>query len=175
MRRHGVAQGPKFYDQRHLESAQRGAPVVLKLTREVARHVTGSVLDLGCGLGILAEFVEGPYLGVDFSPVAIRLAGERNTNPHAKFMLADICQFKPSITYDTVVAVETLEHLDDPSLVAALAIRSAKQRIIVSVPQDMQGCAHVWPRWEPRDIKKMLGQGTRTYRFGPWWIGTLDL
>ena len=175
MRRYGVAQGPEFYDQKHLESEQRGAPKVLELTKEISQHVVGSVLDLGCGLGVLAKFVEGLYLGIDFSPVAIRLARERNANPQAEFILADLRQFEPTIAYDTVAIIETLEHLDEPAQIMALALKSATRRIILSVPQDMRGLAHVWPRWEPKDIEMMLGPGTWTYPFGPWWIGILNL
>jgi SAM-dependent methyltransferase len=181
MKKYGVAQGSEFYDT--VYQRYEGNPELIKeglsrfraLAEEVSRHVIGSVLDLGCGFGFLAEFVEGAYVGVDFSPVAVQVARENSMNPQAKFMLADIRYFESSTIYDTVVALETLEHLDDPVQAVELAKRLATQRIIISVPRDMPGTAHVWPTWRARNVVRVLGAGARVYRYKRWRIGILDI
>jgi 2-polyprenyl-3-methyl-5-hydroxy-6-metoxy-1,4-benzoquinol methylase len=173
----GVAEGPEFYDSAHGRYKKR--PKLMRpdwdrfraLAEEISKYVVGSVLDLGCGLGFLAEFVKGPYIGVDFSPVSIQMAKEWNTNPSAEFILADIRHFEPSITFDTITAIEVMEHLDNPFQAAELAKRLALKRIVISVPRHMPGGSHVWPTWTGDDVIRLLGPGTEVYRYRRWRIG----
>ena len=52
-----------------------------------------SVLELGCGSGILATSISnyvGDYLGIDIASNAIALASKKNQNPKIQFMASDV-------------------------------------------------------------------------------------
>jgi SAM-dependent methyltransferase len=89
----------------------------------VRRDKLGRVLEIGCGPGQLAAFLldQGveSYVGLDFSPTAIRLAqqaasggrfvvGDARTSP-----LYDQCE------YDAIICTEVLEHIEDDLLVVS--------------------------------------------------------
>ena len=90
------------------------------------RHLkpAGSVLDIGCGEGLLAQWLarECPrYVGVDLSAEAIALARARNL-PFAEFMIEDAENFRPGARFDVIIFNECLYYLDRP---AELAMRLA--------------------------------------------------
>lgn len=79
-----------------------------------------SVLDLGCGHGLVADHLsqnghEGTYLGIDSSPELLRLAQERTYDHAASFELVDMAepdwQENVSGVYDLVCAFAVLHHL----------------------------------------------------------------
>lgn len=156
------AQGPDYYDGRFRRSITLPQKLAQKRYRNriVAGYVTGSVLDLGCGLGLLADLVgEQEYLGVDFSPVALQWAREYTANPNARFWQYDICALPEDMgTFDTVVLCEVLEHVEDPQAVADIALRLARQRVVVVVPVNMPGGAHLWPTWDQEKLETLLGE-----------------
>ena len=80
-------------------------------------HPEGSVLDLGCGEGILQERLGSTnyrrYLGVDVSQAAIELARSRQ-NENTGFVCADVATFVPDAPFDVIVFNEVLYYLDDP-------------------------------------------------------------
>ena len=70
-----------------------------------------SLLDLGCGSGILALAAEildaKKILGVDFDPACVRIAKEnalKNRLPLTRFRRADVLRWKAASTYDIVTA-----------------------------------------------------------------------
>jgi 2-polyprenyl-3-methyl-5-hydroxy-6-metoxy-1,4-benzoquinol methylase len=79
----------------------------------------GSVLDLGCGEGVLFEHISSAngvdYTGVDFSQVAIDAAVAKIRN-HAveRFVCADVVSFDPAAGFDVIVFNEILYYLADP-------------------------------------------------------------
>ncbi len=80
-------------------------------------HPGGSVLDAGCGEGLLAGRL-GPagysrYLGLDISREAIDLA-TRHGFPDATFVQGDVRTYQPETRFDTVVLNEVLYYLTDP-------------------------------------------------------------
>lgn len=64
-----------------------------------------SVLDFGCGRGDLLEMLGPNAHGVDFSPKAVEICKERGLS-------AEVGD-KPFGWWDTIVATEVMEHLDD--------------------------------------------------------------
>lgn len=93
-----------------------------KLLNLVQRTVTnGSILiDIGCGMGILAEAVSykvNKYIGVDISIERIRQSRERIKYPHRYFVVADAeyLPFKDS-SFNTAISLEVIEHLPDTDL-----------------------------------------------------------
>jgi len=95
-----------------------------------------TILDVGCGDGRLADFMDGLgiYRGVDLSDSAIRLA--KGLTGGKDFQAKDIEHVEGR--YDLITLVEVLEHVPDqsvPAFLAALADRmEAGGRILISVP-----------------------------------------
>ncbi|MFN8348751.1 MAG: class I SAM-dependent methyltransferase [Spirosomataceae bacterium] len=126
--------GHEFYDQKGIFekyvsiSAWRGIPseqleksVVLSL---LPPHLTGTVLDLGCGYGELAQTLlqEGVkrYTGVDSSRKMIAFGNAVVKDQRAELIQADITKWTyPSETYDLVVACSVLHYIDDLNNVLA--------------------------------------------------------
>ncbi|MGY1619821.1 class I SAM-dependent methyltransferase [Geodermatophilus sp. SYSU D00691] len=76
----------------------------------------GSVLEVGCGEGILLDHLgdgRSRFSGVDVSPVAIDRARERHVG-RGRFSCADAASFVPDDEYGVVVFNEVLYYLDDP-------------------------------------------------------------
>lgn len=131
------------------EIEDRGATGLETLSLHVKRyqfaasHVRGDrVLDLACGVGygtrILAdahpECVE--VVGVDLASSAVAYARSQYGGNRIHFEQEDAFSFRDSRGFDTIVSLETIEHLPDP---AAIVRRFAELlrpggRIIASVP-----------------------------------------
>ncbi len=91
----------------------------------------GRLLDLACGVGygtrLLADRAAGirEAVGVDLSGDAVRYAGARYGRAGVRFEVGDALTFEDAAGFDTVVSLETVEHVPDPArllerLVAAL-------------------------------------------------------
>lgn len=186
MKRHGAALGADYYDQewkhdfRRRETSRKLAWERREaLAKAVAAHTVGSVLDLGCGYGVLSRFVHRPYLGVDFSPFVIGKARQLNGGNRAEFLAGDILDLPELDLFDTVAMLEVLEHLDDPAQMVDLARPLARKRIVVSVPKRSYSGSdpkcHVWPTWSEEDVKRVLGAGAVCYPFRRWRIGVWEV
>jgi SAM-dependent methyltransferase len=96
------------------------------------------VLDIGCGPGRLATLLleQGveQYIGVDFSPVAVEMAGRNVPDPRARFLAGDARD--PAIyrdnPHEVLICTEVLEHVDADLEVVAAFIPG--RRCICSVP-----------------------------------------
>jgi 2-polyprenyl-6-hydroxyphenyl methylase/3-demethylubiquinone-9 3-methyltransferase len=100
----------------------------LKNNEEVARygviislisHYFGnevSILDLGCGTGIICEKLDQKYsyyTGVDLSDEAIKQASEKS-NKKTEFLAEDLLKYIPTRKYDIVVFNESLYYFEKP-------------------------------------------------------------
>jgi len=77
----------------------------------------GSVLDVGCGEGVLQEKL-GPrtycrYVGIDISSEAIGQASHKE-DEKTSFVCADVNNYVPTESFDAIVLNEILYYLDDP-------------------------------------------------------------
>ena len=86
-----------------------------------ARHVSpGRVLDIACGVGygtrLLADRCRDltETVGVDVSPEAVDYAVRHYGRDGVRFLLHDAMQFADPERFDTVVSLETFEHLPRP-------------------------------------------------------------
>jgi len=78
----------------------------------------GSILDLGCGEGILRERLDpasySRYVGVDIAQTAIDAARARSSAAAASFICCDITTFEPDAGFDVIVLNEVLYYVQDP-------------------------------------------------------------
>lgn len=114
--------------------AQTKDPLVQQRLAAVANLVPpqATVLDLAAGAGLIRHGLHHPasYTPVDFSPEALKLCDVPGIQ-------ADCTKVPvPDDSYDTVLALEILEHLDHPRLVLNEAIRIASLQVIVTVPNN---------------------------------------
>jgi 2-polyprenyl-3-methyl-5-hydroxy-6-metoxy-1,4-benzoquinol methylase len=101
------------------------------------QHVTGRVLDAACGCGygskiLLENAVE--VVGVDYSLEAIGWAREFFRGPH--FIRGKIEESPWTGQFETVVSLETLEHLQNPEEALKAFRRSCIGTLIASVPNE---------------------------------------
>jgi SAM-dependent methyltransferase len=80
-----------------------------------------SLLDLGCGNGVLSRHVSIPYVGVDASPSLIKEAKRYRTN-HAQFYVADVTKPLPfAMQFSCVTFILSLQNIADPAAAIATA------------------------------------------------------
>jgi SAM-dependent methyltransferase len=86
-----------------------------------ARYVrTGRLLDIACGVGYGTRFLTDrtkhvtAALGVELSAAAVDYANDRYANDRTAFLACDAMQFEDAEGFDTIVSIETIEHLPDP-------------------------------------------------------------
>jgi SAM-dependent methyltransferase len=81
----------------------------------------GRLLDIACGVGYGTRFLSdqaaqvGSALGLDLSESAVSYAEERYANERTSFRAGDAMRFDDPEGFDTVVSIETIEHLPDPA------------------------------------------------------------
>jgi trans-aconitate methyltransferase len=93
--------GTDFYARMPAELNDNARAIFYPLFREVVNdillHGSSSVLEVGCGSGVLAEMVmqksKASYRGFDFSEVAIQNACSHTGHPEA-FLVGDTSPFK---------------------------------------------------------------------------------
>jgi ubiquinone/menaquinone biosynthesis C-methylase UbiE len=101
-----------------------------------------SVLDVGCGEGVLTErfadrVQEGHVVGVDLEDPELREEWSRRSRPNLEFRTLS----GPDLPFgndefDVACALEVLEHVPDPERTLTEMIRVARRHVIVSVPRE---------------------------------------
>ena len=109
--------------------------------REKARYhwassrVTGKkLLEVGCSNGYGSQFFDNSidYLGLDYDPAIIEVAREEGWGANCTFINADINTFELG-QYDTIVAMEVIEHIDTGKEIAQKLKKHCK-RLLITVP-----------------------------------------
>ncbi len=113
----------------------KGDPVFPRETTRyqwAAQNIIGSkILEIGCSTGYGRQFFgDVDYTGLDYDPVIVQVAQEQGWN--GKFVQADINQF-PLDQYDSIVAFEVIEHLDNGLELVEL-LKGHCKRLLITVP-----------------------------------------
>jgi len=107
------------------------------------RAAPTSVLDVGCGEGVLTErwaraLGDRPVLGIDLDDSKLKeeWAGRRRQN--LSFAAVDVAERLPYADdeFDLASAIEVLEHVPDPEHTVAEMARVARRHLLVSVPRE---------------------------------------
>jgi SAM-dependent methyltransferase len=111
--------------------------------REVTRYkwaneniIGKKIFELGCSSGYGTQFFpkDIDYTGLDYDPIIVEVAQEQNWLPDAKFINADINQYELD-QYDTIVAFEVIEHLDN-GLEIVEKLKAHCKRLLITVPMN---------------------------------------
>ena len=101
-----------------------------------------SVLDVGCGEGVLTEqWAErldgGRIVGVDLDDGKLRAEWARRSRPNLEYRAEDATSLSfDDDEFDLATAIEVLEHLPNPEATLAEMARVAERHLLVSVPRE---------------------------------------
>lgn len=126
------------------------SPVVKRLMAGFERDMVelldrarpASILDVGCGEGVLTEkWAErlggGRVVGLDLDDPKLKQEWERRSQPNLEFRtgLGDQLPYSDG-EFEAASAMEVLEHVPDPEAVVAEMARVASGWLLVSVPRE---------------------------------------
>ena len=113
------------------------------LDRLFARADPQSVLDVGCGEGVLTcrwaeQLGDRPVLGIDLPDPKLEAewGTRRRANLEFRAMTVDELSCFPARSFDLAAAIEVLEHVPDPERTLAEMARVAARHLLVSVPRE---------------------------------------
>jgi ubiquinone/menaquinone biosynthesis C-methylase UbiE len=110
------------------------------LLEEVTALGPGSVLDAGCGEGIVAAWLsralpEAALVGVDARPDAV--SEFRARNPGVRAEVGDLYELPfGDSEFDVVMAIEVLEHFERPADALRELARVARTAVVLTVPHE---------------------------------------
>jgi SAM-dependent methyltransferase len=102
-----------------------------------SQNVLGNkILEIGCSSGYGIQFLPKgiDYTGIDYDSKIIDVARLQNWRDDAKFFYADINTF-PLEQYDTIIAFEVIEHLDN-GLEIVEKLKKHCKRLLITVPHN---------------------------------------
>jgi 2-polyprenyl-3-methyl-5-hydroxy-6-metoxy-1,4-benzoquinol methylase len=108
----------------------------------LARADPSSLLDVGCGEGVLVHrwaqrLSERRVVGIDLEEESIQAGWSRRQAPNLEYrtMAAENLPFAAN-EFDLASAIELLEHVPDPEHTLAELARCAERHLLVSVPRE---------------------------------------
>ena len=118
----------------------KGDPV---LPREATRYLWANrnllgknILEIGCSTGYGSQFIpnDSNYMGLDYDPIIIDVAREQEWGLNTSFTNADINTY-PLAQYDTIIAFELIEHIDN-GLEIAQKLKQHCKRLLLTTPHN---------------------------------------
>jgi len=136
---------------------------------------TQSIKEVGCGAGFSMEHIkravpDAKLCGSDIDPVLVEMA--RKKNPGVSFETESIYELPDADnSYDVVICLEVLEHLENPKAALKELCRISKSKVIISTPREPIWCALNMARgkyWTslgntPGHINHWSSRGLRTF------------
>jgi 2-polyprenyl-3-methyl-5-hydroxy-6-metoxy-1,4-benzoquinol methylase len=108
-----------------------------------ARADPQSVLDVGCGEGVLThrwaeQLGDRPVLGVDLPDARLEVEWRTRRRANLEFRAMDVDELSgfPAGSFDLAAAIEVLEHVPDPERTLAEMARVAARHLLISVPRE---------------------------------------
>ena len=107
-----------------------------------ARAAPGSVLDVGCGEGVLVhrwarQRPDARFVGIDLQEESIQAGWARHTAPNLEYRTVEASTLPfGDGEFELASAIEVLEHLPDPQRTLAEMARCARSHLLVSVPRE---------------------------------------
>lgn len=102
----------------------------------------GSVLDVGCGEGVLTHewaqrLGDGRIVGIDLDDPKLHDEWRERRRPNLEYQVADATALSfADGEFDLAAAIEVLEHVPDPEATVAEMARVARRHLLVSVPRE---------------------------------------
>jgi 2-polyprenyl-3-methyl-5-hydroxy-6-metoxy-1,4-benzoquinol methylase len=106
------------------------------------RAAPSSVLDVGCGEGVLTvEWAERlgdrRVVGIDLDDPKLRAEWEQRRRPNLEFRAEEATRLSfADDEFDLAAAIEVLEHVPEPEATLAEMARVARGHLLVSVPRE---------------------------------------
>ena len=99
-----------------------------------SRATGKTLLEVGCSNGYGSQFFDNSidYLGLDYDAAIVQVAQEEGWGENKRFINADINTFELG-QYDTIVAMEVIEHIDTGREIAQKLKKHCK-RLLITVP-----------------------------------------
>lgn len=101
------------------------------------RNLLGkNILEIGCSTGYGSQFLPNDinYMGLDYDPIIIGVAREQEWGLNTSFTNADINTY-PLAQYDTIIAFEMIEHIDN-GLEIAQKLKQHCKRLLLTTPHN---------------------------------------
>jgi 2-polyprenyl-3-methyl-5-hydroxy-6-metoxy-1,4-benzoquinol methylase len=124
----------KYYDQKEVWKRCDNSITEIKRAKEVINLIpdeVNSVLDIGCGNGIVTNMIKKPFIvGLDFAKIPL-------TQVKTNAIQASIDRLPiKSKEFDLIILTEVLEHLDDETYIKAIEeIKRLKaNHLLITVP-----------------------------------------
>jgi SAM-dependent methyltransferase len=129
----------------------------------IPNHVTGRLLDLGCG--------KVPLYGVYKDMVTDIVCVDWDNSPHGSEFLDEACDLSQELpfendSFDTVILSDVLEHLPDPYLLLREVARILRNngKLLVSVPfmYNLHECPYDYYRYTEHAVKFLTERSNLT-------------
>jgi 2-polyprenyl-3-methyl-5-hydroxy-6-metoxy-1,4-benzoquinol methylase len=107
-----------------------------------SRAAPASILDVGCGEGVLTEewaerLGDGRIVGIDLDDPKLRAEWDKRSRPSLDFRVEEATSLSfADGEFDMATAIEVLEHVPEPEATLAEMARVAGRRLLVSVPRE---------------------------------------
>lgn len=130
-----------FYVKKDLCAYSRVARKLRLLTTlKNMRLPIKSILEIGCGAGFSAQYLNGKFerfVGLDYSEKLIEYAEKHNSSMHTQFVCKNINEFKTEEKFDVILMIGVLHHIPDAGHVIENLKKYLKDNgvIIVNEPQ----------------------------------------
>jgi 2-polyprenyl-3-methyl-5-hydroxy-6-metoxy-1,4-benzoquinol methylase len=113
------------------------------LARLFARAAPESVLDVGCGEGVLTyrwaeQLGDKPVVGIDLPDPKLEAEWSTRRRANLEFRAMDVggLETLPDDAFDLAAAIEVLEHVPDPEHTLAEMARVSARHLLISVPRE---------------------------------------